>query len=111
MVTDSDTAVSVGSGSVAVLGTPRLIALCEQATVAAVDAVLPEGSTTVGVRVVFDHVRPTAVGGEVGAEAVLERVEGRQLTFAVRARDSEGSIGAGEIRRVIVDAERFMAKL
>jgi fluoroacetyl-CoA thioesterase len=111
VVTGTDTARALGSGNVDVLGTPRLIALCEEATVNAVAAALPEGSTTVGVRVELDHVRPTAVGGEVSAEAELQKVDGRQLTFVVSASDPGGVVGTGRITRALIDVERFMAKL
>jgi predicted thioesterase len=61
-VTDADTAQAVGSGDLPVLGTPRLIALAEQATVAAAKGLLAAGQTTVGTRIRFDHLYPTAVG-------------------------------------------------
>jgi predicted thioesterase len=110
IVTDADTARALGSGSVDVLGTPRLIALCEEATMNAVRQSLGEGQSTVGMRVQFDHLQPTPVGAEVFAEAVLEKVEGRRLFFNVSAEDSGGLIAAGKITRVVIDIERFMSK-
>ncbi len=109
-VDSTDTARSLGSGDVDVLGSPRLIALCEQATIEALRDVLDEGSTTVGMRVQFDHLQPTPVGAEVLAEAVLEKIEGRRLKFTVSASDSGGLVAAGKITRVLVDLDRFMAK-
>jgi len=106
----SDTARSLKSGDVDVLGSPRLIALCEQATVNALRDALDEGSTTVGMRVQFDHLQPTPVGAEVRAEAVLERIDGRRLKFTVSAKDSGGIVAAGKITRVVVDVDRFMSK-
>ena len=105
-----DTARSLRSGEVDVLGSPRLIALCEQATIDAIVDELDEGTTTVGMRVQFDHLQPTPVGAEVRAEAVLERIDGRRLKFAVSARDSGGIVAAGKITRVLVDVDRFMSK-
>jgi predicted thioesterase len=110
VVTDADTAHALGSGSVDVLGTPRLIALCEEAAVNALSSALPDGSTTVGMRIQFDHLQPTPVGAEVIAEAVLERIEGRRLVFNVTATDPGGLVGAGRITRVIVEVDRFMSK-
>ena len=108
----ADTAEAVGSGDLPVLGTPRLIALAEQATVAAVAALLAEGQTTVGTRVRFDHLYPTPVGGTVTASAELAHRDDRLLRFAVAAHDGDGRlVGEGEITRVIVDAKRFLAKL
>ena len=110
VVTDADTAVAMGSGSVLVLATPRVIALCEQATCAALAGHLAEGSTTVGMRVQLDHLQPTPVGGEVEAEAILEKIEGRRLTFMVSASDTKGLVAAGKVTRVLVEVDRFMDK-
>jgi fluoroacetyl-CoA thioesterase len=111
-VTDADTARAVGSGDLPVLGTPRLIALAEQATVAAASTLLAEGQTTVGTRIRFDHLYPTPVGGTVTAAADLAHRDDRLLRFTVAAHDADGHlVGEGEITRVIVNAERFMAKL
>ena len=110
VVTEADTARALGSGIVDVLGSPRLIALCEEATCNAIANALDEGNTTVGMRVQFDHLQPTPVGGEVIAEAVLEKIEGRRLKFTVSATDSGGLVGAGKITRGLVDFDRFMSK-
>lgn len=109
-VEESDTAKALKSGAAEVLGSPRLIALCEQATVDAIDRALEPGSTSVGMRVQFDHLQPTPIGAEVHAEAVLERIDGRRLKFTVSARDSGGIVAAGKITRVVVDLDRFMGK-
>jgi predicted thioesterase len=109
-VGDEDTAVAHRSGDVPVLATPRLIALCEQAALTAVSDRLPEGSTTVGMRVQLDHLAPTAVGCSVTAEATLEKVEGRRLTFTVSATDERGLVAAGKVTRVVVEVEQFLGK-
>ncbi len=110
VVTEADTARALGSGIVEVLGSPRLIALCEEASCNAIHNALDDGMTTVGMRVQFDHLQPTPVGAEVVAEAVLEKIEGRRLKFTVSASDSGGLVAAGKITRVLVDVDRFMAK-
>ena len=98
------------SGTVDVLATPRVVALCEEAAVAAREGPLPAGHTTVGMRVQLDHLQPTPVGATVEAEAVLEKVEGRRLTFTVSASDARGLVAAGKVTRVLVELDRFMAK-
>lgn len=108
VVSSEDTAQAFGSGSVPVLATPRLVALCEEAAVAALAGTLDEGSTSVGRRVQFDHLAPTMVGAPVTAEATLEKISGRRLTFTVSASDPRGLIGAGKVTRVVVDIERFL---
>jgi fluoroacetyl-CoA thioesterase len=110
VVGPDDTARAMRSGSVEVLATPRVVALCEEATVAALDGHLPDGHTTVGMRVQLDHLQPTPVGATVEAEATLEKVEGRRLTFTVSACDSRGLVAAGKVTRVLVEIERFNAK-
>ena len=110
VVGDGDTARALGSGSVDVLGTPRLVALLEEATIDAVEGHLDNGFTTVGMRVQVDHLQPTPVGAEVFAEAYLDRIEGRRITFTVTASDSGGLVAAGKVTRVMVDVNRFMSK-
>ena len=99
VVDDADTALALRSGDVPVLGTPRVIALAEEASVAGASATtLPEGRTTVGYQVQLAHLTPTPVGGTVVAEATLEQVEGRRLTFRVvgqrRTRTGRGRAGS-----------------
>ena len=108
LVTDADTALAARSGDVAVLATPRVIALVEEAAVAAVSGRLAEGETTVSMRVQLDHLTPAAVGDTVTAGAKLEKVEGRRLIFSVSVVDARGLVAAGKITRVIVDRHRFL---
>ena len=109
-VGEHDTAVALHSGDVPVLATPRLIALCEEASLRAVAGLVPAGHTTVGMRVQLDHLVPTGVGARVTAEATLEKVEGRRLTFTVSATDERGLVAAGKVTRVVVDVDRFLEK-
>jgi fluoroacetyl-CoA thioesterase len=109
-VTDADTATALRSGDVDVLATPRVVALAEEASVLAVSGALDKGMTTVGYRVQFDHLAPTAPGGTVQAEATLEAVEGRRLVFRVSVTDGHGLVAAGRITRVSVERERFLEK-
>lgn len=117
-VTDADTAAAVGSGSLPVLGTPRLLAWCEAATCAAIDPTLDEGATSVGTRVTLEHVGASPVGQQVEVTASATYVDGRLHRFTVGARHLDGSpgqpgkvIGSGEITRVVVDSERFLSRL
>ena len=110
VVADADTALALRSGDVPVLGTPRLIALAEQASVEATESELPSGRTTVGYQVQLAHLTPTPVGGTVVAEATLEQVEGRRLTFRVSVSDARGLVAAGRITRVVVERARFLER-
>ena len=92
------------------LATPRLIALCEEATCRATDGHLNSAQSSVATRVQFDHLAPVAIGSVVLAEATLVKVEGRRLTFTVSAArlegDGGGLVGAGRVTRVVVDRAR-----
>jgi predicted thioesterase len=107
-VTDADTAQALGSGDVPVLGTPRVLALAEAATVAATASRLPPGATTVGTRVELDHRSPTPVGHTVVAEARLSKVDGRRLTFEISVRDGTDVVAEGRVERMLVDRHRFV---
>lgn len=110
-VSAENTAAAMGSGDLAVFATPAMVALMEHAAMKAVAAELPDGATTVGSEMNCTHIKPSALGAEITATAVLTEVDGRRLTFNVGARDPEGLIGEGVHIRFIVDRERFMAKL
>lgn len=108
----ADTATAVGSGSVPVLATPRLLAWAEAATVAAVDGVLAESDTSVGSVVQLQHLRGTPVGGTVRVRAELAEVDGRSLRFTVSAADGQGrTVLWGTVTRVVVDRAAFLAGL
>jgi predicted thioesterase len=109
-VTDADTAQSLGSGDVPVLGTPRVLALAEAATVAATARQMPGGLTTVGTRAEIDHKAPTPVGRRVTALATLAKVEGRKLVFDVAVRDGEELVAEVRVERVVLERHRFIER-
>ena len=116
-VTDADTAEAVGSGSLPVLGTPRLLAWCEAATCLAIEASLPDGSTSVGTRIALEHLVASPVGAALEVTATSVYVDGRLHRFSVAARHAGGAakdtkvVATGEVTRVVVDAERFLARV
>ena len=110
VVTDADTALALQTGDVPVIATPRIVRLAEEASVNAIEGMLSDGMTSVGYRVQLDHLAPTPVGGKVRAEATLEAIEGRRLTFRVSVSDGHGLVAAGRITRVIVERDRFLEK-
>ena len=110
-VTAEVTAEYIGSGDLAVLATPAMCALMENAAMMAVAPHLEEGQTTVGTALNIDHQRATPVGKMVTATAVLTEVNGRELSFNIAARDEIGIIGEGTHTRFVVNSEKFMAKL
>lgn len=110
VVNEGDTAEALRSGDVPMLATPRVVALAEEATVAALAGHLGDNETTVGQRVQLDHLLPIPVGRSVRAEAKLESCEGRRLVFTVSVTSDRGLVAAGKITRVIVNKTRFIEK-
>lgn len=109
-VSADDTAAALGSGDVPVLATPRLVALAEAASVAAVHGTLDPGQTTVGTKVTLNHDAASAVGAELTVSAELVEVDDRRLLFYVAAYEGDDIVASGRVERVIVDRDRFLAK-
>jgi fluoroacetyl-CoA thioesterase len=108
---EAATAAVLGSGDLPVLGTPKVVALVEQAAVAAVAGHLGTGSTSVGTHVSLDHLAPTPIGGTVVATATVVALEGPKITFEVAVTDDEKVVARGTHTRFIVDRHRFMEKV
>jgi len=131
VVTEADTAIRAGSGDVPVLATPRLLALAEAACIAALEARLGEGMTSVGTGVALEHRRASPVGTEIEVEAELTELTGRRLVFGFVARhvqpgtdggppggtagsdpdgDADLVVGGGTVERTVVDRATFLAR-
>lgn len=102
-----DTAPHIGSGKIKVLATPVMVSLMEEASLDAVERLLPPGHQTVGIRLDITHVAATPVGLRVTARAEVTRVEGRRITFRVWADDEAERIGEGTHERIVVEVARF----
>ena len=105
-----DTAKEVGSGSLLVYATPCMVALMEGAACEAIQDALSDSQTTVGTELNIQHISATPVGLEVRAEAEVVAVEGKVITFEVKAFDEAGEIGNGTHKRVIVNTQKFLEK-
>jgi predicted thioesterase len=110
-VSSARTAAYYASALVAAYATPAMIALMENASVAAIQNLLPPGQTSVGTEVCIKHLAATPVGMHARARATVTAVEGRQLIFQVEAWDDREKIGEGTHTRVIVDEARFNQRL
>ncbi len=106
----TDTAKSVGSGRAEVLATPRLIALMENAAYSAVQPMLAQGQSTVGISINAKHLAATPVGLKVWAVATLSEIDRKKLTFTIEAYDEAELIGTAVHERFIIDEARFISK-
>ena len=109
-VRHGDTAIALGSGDVPVLGTPAVIALAENATIAALAEFLEQSETTVGVRIELDHSATASIGDEVVATSKVSSIAGKKIIFEVKCHSGTRLIAKGVITRVLVDRVSFIAK-
>jgi len=110
LVSDNNTAIAMGSGGVPVFASPSMIALMEKAALSSVAPYLPEGHTTVGIKISSTHTAATPLGMEVVARSELVEIDGKRLVFRVQASDRDGIIGEGTHERFIINTEKFMKK-
>ena len=110
IVTENDTALKVGSGSLQVLATPKMLALIEKAAADLVEKILPADYTSVGTLLNVKHTAPSPVGMKYFAEVTITEIDGRRIVFEVVAFDDCGEIGRGEHERFIVGREKFQQK-
>lgn len=106
-----ESAASLGSGGLEVFSTPSLVALFEITSKRGVDALLPEGHSTVGIEIQVKHLKATRIGKKVRCEARVLAVEGKKIRLSGEMWDEDGKIGEGaHIRYVVNDAE-FLKRL
>lgn len=110
LVSAENTAAAIGSGALPVFSTPHMIALMENASMKAIAACLEEGQGTVGVSIDVEHLAASPVGMSVKAESRLVEIDGRMLSFELKAYAGDELIGRGRHRRCIILSQRFMEK-
>jgi fluoroacetyl-CoA thioesterase len=94
-----------------VFATANMIAFVEWTCVAALAPYLAPHQRTVGTRIEISHSAATPIGMDVTADVELVEIDGRRLRFKVSCRDEAEPIGEGFHERMIVDHDRFMARL
>lgn len=109
-VTDENTAIKFGSGSVTVFATPAMVGLMEKAAINAVDEHLPCGFATVGTHLDIKHLAATPINMIVMAKAELIEINGNKLKFKVEAFDEVEKIGEGFHYRYIIQLENFLVR-
>lgn len=109
VVGEQDTAIAHGSGDVPVLATPRVLALAEEAAVAAIADQLEPEQTSVGIHAELHHVKATRVGAKIVARAEVLDISGRGLTYRFTVTEAGETVAHGTHQRVVVDRDRFTA--
>lgn len=110
IVSETNSAKTMGSGTLDVFATPAMTALMEKTAWKSVAPHLDEGCGTVGTLLNITHDAPTPFGMKVWCESELTEIDGRRLVFHVTAYDEKGKIGEGRHERFIIQNEKFQAK-
>lgn len=105
---EKSTAIALGSGDLPVLGTPKVVALVEEAAVAATAGLVADSETTVGSHIETDHLAPTPIGGTVVATATVVAVNGRRVDFEATVTEGATLVARAEHVRFVVNSEAFM---
>lgn len=109
-VDEENTALAMGSGNLEVFATPAMIALMEQAACEAIEEGMSAEESSVGTLINVKHISATPMSMNVWAEAELVEVDGKRLTFCVKAFDDSGLIGEGSHERFVVSVDKFMSR-
>lgn len=110
IVSQENSAKTMGSGTLDVFATPAMIALMEKTAWKSIAAELDEGYGSVGTLLNVTHDAPTPLGMKVWCESELIEIDGRRLVFQVEAFDETGKIGGGRHERFVIQNEKFQAK-
>jgi predicted thioesterase len=102
------TAIALGSGDLPVLGTPKIVALIEEAAVAAIAGRVAVSDTTVGSHIEVDHLAPTPIGGTAVATATVVAVEGRRVDFKATVTEAGKLIARANHVRYVVNRKSFL---
>lgn len=111
VVGEEQTAPRVGSGRVRVLATPVMINMMEAAALDAIENLLPPGHQSLGTHLDVGHYAATPVGMTLRASAEVTKIDGRNVMFRVEAFDDRERVGDGTHTRVVVNVERFDARI
>jgi fluoroacetyl-CoA thioesterase len=95
----------------AVLATPIMILMMENAALNAIKPYLDAGESALGTRVDVRHLAATPVGRHVTGEARVTHVDGRRIEFAVRATEGNEEIGVGTHERVVIELKRLAERM
>jgi predicted thioesterase len=95
----------------AVLATPVMIMAMENAALNAMKPYFEPGESAVGTHVDVRHLAATPVGHRVSAFAEVTATAGRHIEFRVWAMDGAEEIGTGTHARVVIEMDKFAARL
>jgi fluoroacetyl-CoA thioesterase len=94
-----------------VFATGFMVGLMEWTCLKLIAPHLDEGEGSLGVHINVSHLAATVPGQTVTVEAECTKVDGRKLSFHVKAHDGLDLISEGEHERTVVNLEKFVSKV
>jgi predicted thioesterase len=105
------TAAQIGSGLADVFATPAMIALMEQTAYKSIEDVLPEEYSSVGIEINVKHLKASLPGAIITCNSEITEIDGKKVSFEIKASDENGIIGTAHHVRYIINSEEFINKL
>ena len=94
-----------------VFATGFMVGLMEWTAIQLLGPHLDAGEGSLGVHVDVSHVAATVPGQVVTVDAEVTGVQGRRVSFKVKAHDGIDMIGEGQHERMVVPWDKFEAKV
>ncbi len=95
----------------AVLATPVMIMVMENAALNAIKPYLDAGESALGTRVDMRHLAATPAGRRITGEAKVTNIDGRRIAFSIRATDGNEEIGVGTHERVVIQLSKLFERM
>ena len=112
VIKNENSAENMGSGDLAVLSTPSLVAFMENAAKNYLNKFLPEEMGSVGSNINIDHIAPTLIGNSITVRGkITEIIKEKIIKFSIEAYEEDKKIGNAEHTRVIINNTKFLEKL
>lgn len=112
VIKNENSAEKMGSGDLAVLSTPSLVAFMENAAKNYLNKFLPEEMGSVGSNININHIAPTLIGNSITVRGkITEVIKEKIIKFSIEAYEKDKKIGDAEHTRVIINNTKFLEKL
>lgn len=112
VVKNENSAENMGSGDLAVLSTPSLVAFMENAAKNYLNKFLPEELGSVGSNININHIAPTLIGKSITVRGkITEVIKEKIIKFSIEVYEKDKKIGDAEHTRVIINNTKFLEKL
>ena len=111
IIVDEPRTISFLGAELRIYSTPSMVKDVEYTCLRLIQEHLDEGSSSVGIHIMMDHLGATPLGQWVDVEVTVSEVEGRKVTMLASVRDAVEQVGRGEHIRFVIDVDRHRGRL